>query len=60
VSTTASITWAVWSMPVLSASAPMSRSTTSICCLMKAGSTATTPKTPWVFWAVSAVIAVAP
>src|SRR6266851_6563837 len=45
--------------PVLSASAPMSLSTTSICWAMKAGSTATTPCTPSVFWAVKAVIAVA-
>ena len=53
------ITSALCSMPVLSASAPMSVSTTSICWAMKAGSTATTPCTPSVFWAVRAVIAVA-
>ena len=56
---TVAITSALCSMPVLSASAPMSVSTTSICWAMKAGSTATTPCTPSVFWAVSAVIAVA-
>ena len=37
----------------------MSVSTTSICCAMKAGSTGTTPWTPSVFCAVSAVMAVA-
>ena len=37
----------------------MSVSTTSICWAMKAGSTGTTPCTPSVFWAVSAVMAVA-
>src|SRR5215468_92676 len=46
-------------MPVLSASAPMSLRTTSICWAMKPGSTVTTPCTPSVSWAVSAVIAVA-
>jgi hypothetical protein len=53
------ITSALCSMPVFSASAPMSLSTTSICWAMKAGSTGTTPCTPTVFWAVRAVIAVA-
>ena len=47
------------SMPVLMQSAPMSASTTSICRITNAGSTGTTPKTPRVFCAVSAVIAVA-
>src|SRR5882672_4092789 len=56
---TVAITSALCSMPVLSASAPMSLSTTSICWAMKAGSTATTPCTPSVFGAVRAVIAVA-
>src|SRR5262245_12211148 len=46
-------------MPVLSASAPMSLRTTSICWAMKPGSTVTTPCTPSVSCAVSAVIAVA-
>src|SRR4029077_56745 len=53
------ITSALCSMPVLSASAPMSPNTTSICWAMNAGSTASTPCTPSVFWAVRAVIAVA-
>src|SRR6266851_1298243 len=56
---TVAITSALCSMPVLSASAPMSLSTTSICWAMKAGSIATTPCTPSVFWAVRTVIAVA-
>src|SRR5712675_507726 len=56
---TVAITSALCSMPVLSASAPMSLSTTSICWAMKAGSIATTPCTPSVFCAVKAVIAVA-
>ena len=56
---TTPITSALCSMPVLSASAPMSVSTTSICWAMKAGSIGTTPCTPSVFWAVSAVMAVA-
>ena len=45
-------------MPVLMASAPMSSSTTRICCWMKSGATPTTPNTPWVFCAVKAVTAV--
>ena len=35
----------------------MSSNTTSICCSTKAGSTSSTPCTPSVFWAVSAVTA---
>src|SRR5438034_4886457 len=46
-------------MPVLTASAPMSSSTTSICWRMNSGAIGKTPKTPSVFCAVSAVTAVA-
>ena len=55
---TASITRLSCSMPVLIASAPISARQSSICWRMKAGSTATTPCTPVVSCAVSAVIAV--
>ena len=51
---------AVPSIPVLTASAPMSSSTDRICCCTKAGGTGSTPCTPSVFCAVSAVMAVAP
>mmetsp|Transcript_43574 Transcript_43574/g.109284 ORF Transcript_43574/g.109284 Transcript_43574/m.109284 type:complete len:477 (+) Transcript_43574:1255-2685(+) len=54
---TARITSALGSMPVFTAPAPMSPSTLSICCVTNAGSTANTPCTPCVFWAVSAVMA---
>src|SRR5665213_2994124 len=56
---TVSITPLSCSMPVLTASAPISASTTSICCRIKAGSIGRTPWTPSVFCAVNAVIAVA-
>jgi hypothetical protein len=58
--TTVAMTSAECSMPVLMQSAPMSASTTSICCAMKAGGTSKMPCTPVVSWAVSAVTAVAP
>src|SRR5262249_26457787 len=53
-----SITSASCSMPVFRASAPMSSSTTSICCRMKSGAIGKTPNTPSVFCAVNAVTAV--
>ena len=56
---TTAITSALCSMPVFTASAPMSLSTTSICWAMKEGSMPITPCTPSVFCAVSAVMAVA-
>ena len=55
---TASMTGRLCSMPVFMASTPRSPTTTSICCLIKSGSIPTTPWTPSVFWAVSAVTAV--
>ena len=55
----ASIVSAVGSMPVFRQSAPRSSSTTSICSATKAGATWTTPCTPSVFCAVSAVTALA-
>ncbi len=56
---TVSITPASCSIPVLTASAPISSSTTSICWRMNSGAIGNTPKTPSVFCAVNAVIAVA-
>jgi hypothetical protein len=58
-SATVSITAASCSIPVLTASAPISSSTTSICCRMNAGGIGSTPNTPSVFCAVNAVMAVA-
>jgi hypothetical protein len=57
-SATASMTPTLCSMPIFTQSAPMSVSTRRICSATKAGGGACTPKTPSVFWAVSAVIAV--
>ena len=56
---TASMTGASCSMPVFTQSAPMSEITERICRWMKSGATGMTPWTPMVFWAVSAVMAVA-
>jgi hypothetical protein len=55
----ASMTSGVFNMPVLIASAPMSSRTTRICRATNSGGTGMMPKTPMVFCAVSAVIAVA-
>ena len=48
------------SIPVLTASAPMSLITESICRATNSGGMAYTPSTPTVFWAVSAVMALMP
>src|SRR5437016_3142783 len=50
----------VASMPVLTASAPMSSSTASICCATSSAATAWTVCTPRVFCAVMAVMTLAP
>ena len=57
---TASITSLVASMPILTAPILRSRATTLICRATKSGGTTSTASTPWVFCAVSAVIALAP
>ena len=56
---TASMVALSCSMPVLIASAPISSSTTRICWRMKSSGMGSTPCTPSVFCAVSAVMAVA-
>ena len=48
------------SMPVLTAPMERSAATLSICAAMKSGSISSTPVTPWVFWAVNAVMTLAP
>ncbi len=48
---------AVASMPIFVASGGMSVATASICAATKSGDSVTTPVTPSVFWAVTAVIA---
>ncbi len=57
---TTSTTAGSCSMPILTASTPMSSTTASICMRRKAGGTAWMPCTPSVFCAVSAVIALMP
>ena len=59
-SATASMTALVASMPIFTAPILRSRATTAICCVTNSGGTTWTPSTPSVFWAVSAVIALAP
>src|SRR5712692_7426630 len=54
-SATARMIGAVESMPIFTASAPMSESTASICWATNSGGTLNTPCTPTEFWAVSAV-----
>jgi hypothetical protein len=48
------------SMPILTACAPMSPSTASICAARNSGGAAWMAVTPRVFWAVSAVMALMP
>ena len=57
---TASTVSAVPSIPIFTASTPMSVATWRTCSTMKSGGVAWTPLTPVVFCAVSAVIAVIP
>ena len=47
-------------MPTFTASGRISSNTASICAPTKAGSTSSTPATPVVFWAVSAVMTLSP
>ena len=51
---------AVATMPIFTASTRTSSNTASIWAATKSGSMATKPRTPWVFCAVSAVIAAMP
>ncbi len=51
---------ALASMPILTASAPMSSRTASICAATISAGTSWTARTSRVFWAVSAVIALMP
>ncbi len=48
------------SIPILTASTPMSWATALTCATITSGGTACTAVTPTVFWAVIAVIAVIP
>ena len=57
---TASTIAALASMPVLTASQPMSETTASICGVTRSAGTTWTPATPSVFWAVTAVMAEVP
>ena len=54
------MTSAVPSMPIFTAPTARSPKTESICWRTKAGLTGNTPCTPSVFWAVSAVMTLAP
>ena len=58
--TTASIVSTVPSIPILTASTPMSEATARTWAMMMSGGMAWTAVTPTVFWAVIAVIAVMP
>ena len=53
------MTSALWSIPVFITSAPMSSNTTVICWRKNEVGTSSTLKTPFVFWEVKAVMAVA-
>src|SRR5215211_3471013 len=59
-STTTAIVTASPSIPVLTASIPMSSATARICAMTMSGGTGWIESTPTVLWAVSAVIAVIP
>ena len=57
---TACTTGASCSMPIFTASTPMSSATASICCASSSGGSAWIARTPTVFCTVMAVIAVMP